>query len=196
MMSRSPWAARPKIAVSKNSSAIGASTRRLLPMLLACQLIHGCAAVVRSPSSPTPAILRASERRLTLRGVSGFQKLQKQIGAPGRTRTCNPRLRRPVLYPLSYGRDMAPDPVQLGSGPFPRNGVSSLSAGSFSAWDPSRAGRGRRIRTADPLLPKQMRYQTALCPAVAFQSAKAIRNRYAGRPGGGTMIRPGPRSVN
>jgi hypothetical protein len=25
-------------------------------------------------------------------------------------------------------------------------------------------GRGRRIRTADPLLPKQMRYQTAPCP--------------------------------
>jgi hypothetical protein len=27
------------------------------------------------------------------------------IGAPGRIRTCNPRLRRPVLYPLSYGRN-------------------------------------------------------------------------------------------
>ena len=25
-------------------------------------------------------------------------------GAPGRTRTCDPRLRRPMLYPLSYGR--------------------------------------------------------------------------------------------
>ena len=25
-------------------------------------------------------------------------------GAPGRSRTCDPRLRRPVLYPLSYGR--------------------------------------------------------------------------------------------
>ena len=28
-------------------------------------------------------------------------------GAPGRTRTCGHRLRRPVLYPLSYGRVMA-----------------------------------------------------------------------------------------
>jgi hypothetical protein len=27
-----------------------------------------------------------------------------QIGAPGRGRTCDPRLRRPMLYPLSYGR--------------------------------------------------------------------------------------------
>ena len=25
-------------------------------------------------------------------------------GAPGRIRTCDPWLRRPVLYPLSYGR--------------------------------------------------------------------------------------------
>ncbi len=25
-------------------------------------------------------------------------------GAPGRGRTCDPRLRRPMLYPLSYGR--------------------------------------------------------------------------------------------
>ncbi len=27
-----------------------------------------------------------------------------QLSAPGRTRTCNPWFRRPVLYPLSYGR--------------------------------------------------------------------------------------------
>src|SRR5262249_8789408 len=30
----------------------------------------------------------------------------------------------------------------------------------------SRNGRGRGIRTPDPLLPKQMRYQTAPCPAL------------------------------
>jgi hypothetical protein len=29
------------------------------------------------------------------------------IGAPGRYRTCNPCLRRAVLYPLSYGRSGA-----------------------------------------------------------------------------------------
>ncbi len=27
-----------------------------------------------------------------------------------------------------------------------------------------RSGRGREIRTPDPLVPNQMRYQTALCP--------------------------------
>jgi hypothetical protein len=29
-----------------------------------------------------------------------------KAGAPGRTRTCDPRLRRPMLYPLSYGRPL------------------------------------------------------------------------------------------
>ena len=33
-----------------------------------------------------------------------LRTLQKRCGAPGRSRTCDPRLRRPVLYPLSYGR--------------------------------------------------------------------------------------------
>ena len=29
---------------------------------------------------------------------------QKENGAPGTNRTCDPWLRRPILYPLSYGR--------------------------------------------------------------------------------------------
>jgi hypothetical protein len=41
-------------------------------------------------------------------------------------------------------------------------------------------GRGDRIRTCDPLLPKQMRYQAALLPAFALwasagKPAKAVR---------------------
>src|SRR3546814_138173 len=59
-------------------------------------------------------------------------------GAPGRTRTCNRRLRRPVLYPVEL----------RALGPNCRTG-----------------GRGRGIRTPDILLPKQARYQTALYPA-------------------------------
>src|SRR5690606_19273899 len=60
-------------------------------------------------------------------------------GAPGRTRTCNHRLRRPVLYPveLRAPANILPAPLD---------------------------GRGRGIRTPDPLVPNQMRYQTALCP--------------------------------
>ncbi len=65
------------------------------------------------------------------------------FGAPGRIRTCDPRLRRPLLYPTElralacYGR------------------ICHLP------W----FGRGRGIRTPDILLPKQTRYQTALYPA-------------------------------
>ena len=47
-------------------------------------------------------------------------------------------------------------------------------------------GRGRRIRTADPLLPKQMRYQTAPCPDA---SISVPRHRAGARFCGGTMIR-------
>jgi hypothetical protein len=57
------------------------------------------------------------------------------IGAPGRIRTCYPRLRRPVLYP---------DELQAQTSEY--------------------SGRGRGIRTPDILLPKQARYQTALYP--------------------------------
>ena len=35
----------------------------------------------------------------------GAAEYRHRGGTPGRIRTCNPRLRRPVLYPLSYGRN-------------------------------------------------------------------------------------------
>ena len=35
-------------------------------------------------------------------------------------------------------------------------------------------GRGGRIRTGDPLLPKQMRYQTALRPDAGAAGARAL----------------------
>src|SRR5688572_26093185 len=57
-------------------------------------------------------------------------------GLPGRTRTCDPQLRRLVLYPVEL------------------RAVARAKAG----------GRGERIRTFDILLPKQARYRTALHP--------------------------------
>ncbi len=57
-------------------------------------------------------------------------------GAPDRNRTCNPRLRRPVLYPVE---------------------LRALTYRAFS-------GRGGGIRTRDPLIPNQVRYQAALRP--------------------------------
>ena len=57
----------------------------------------------------------------------------------------------------------------------------------------SKNGRGDRIRTCDPLLPKQMRYQTAPLPddhpkeekglPLSFPSIKANLDRNPGGPG-------------
>ena len=77
-------------------------------------------------------------------------------GAPDRNRTCNHRLRRPVLYPLSYGRLL-----QLYRRPRNRR----ILPRKRQRRDCAGTGRGRGIRTPDILLPKQARYQTALYPA-------------------------------
>ena len=61
------------------------------------------------------------------------------IGAPDRNRTCNRRLRRPMLYPVE------------------------LQAQSLSAERV--AGRGRGIRTPDFCVPNATLYQTELYPA-------------------------------
>jgi hypothetical protein len=62
-------------------------------------------------------------------------------------------------------------------------------------WSSS-VGRGSRIRTCDPLLPKQMRYQTAPCPAP--RSIQTIKRPRQGHPAamGARMIRRGSRGVN
>ena len=88
------------------------------------------------------------------------------IGAPGRTRTCNPQLRRLMLYPLSYGRSFS--------------GTTRYTSSEGARFQI--VGRGGRIRTADPLLPKQLRYQAALhpeCQCPQFNSNKS-RPRHEG----------------
>ena len=60
----------------------------------------------------------------------------EKTGLSGGDRTPDPQLRRLLLYPTELRTE----------------GPSRLN------------GRGERIRTFDPLLPKQMRYQTALHP--------------------------------
>lgn len=67
-------------------------------------------------------------------------------GAPGRSRTLDQRLRRPLLYPtellaLNF-REVLPSDLRFN-------------------------GRGERIRTSDSLRPRQVRYQAALRPAKA-----------------------------
>ena len=73
---------------------------------------------------------------------------------------------------------------------------------------PSQAGRGSRIRTCDPLLPKQMRYQAAPCPVRPLGRCRmAIMRRWTeqrrpGRPAppqrrnmGGGPRRPATRPI-
>ena len=62
------------------------------------------------------------------------------FGLPDRNRTCDPLLRRQMLYPT----ELRADAIKR-------------------AW-PKNSGRGEEIRTPDILLPKQTRYQTALHP--------------------------------
>src|SRR5690554_6301886 len=40
---------------------------------------------------------------LVIPGKGNDSDRMEPSGAPGRTRTCNLRIRRPLLYPLSYG---------------------------------------------------------------------------------------------
>src|SRR5438552_10919890 len=85
---------------------------------------------------------------ITIRDSTAELQPPSAIGAPDRIRTCYPRLRRPVLYP------------------------DELRARSGSR----RSGRGGGIRTPDILLPKQVRYQTALHPVtLAFAERHSQR---------------------
>ena len=86
-----------------------------------------------------------------------FRSAATRLGAPGRTRTCDPRLRRPMLYPAEL-----------------RAHILKVA----SSHQPT--GRGSRIRTCDPLLPKQMRYQTAPCPDMPRQRAAHVSSSFAG----------------
>ena len=55
---------------------------------------EGCNTIVTTPASLRP-------ERSIVPGISTFST--STVCAPGRTRTGNLRIRRPMLYPLSYG---------------------------------------------------------------------------------------------
>ncbi len=50
----------------------------------------------------------------------------------------------------------------------------SITCHRIAALNPLSFGRGREIRTPDILLPKQARYQTALCPDGSGHSADSL----------------------
>jgi hypothetical protein len=77
-------------------------------------------------------------------------------GTPGRNRTCDPRLRRPLFYPLNYGR-------KTGAGreirtPLLRFGRPPCNRKHFTR----KTGLSREDRTPDLLLPKQAHYLAVL----------------------------------
>ena len=87
---------------------------------------------------------------------------------PGRIRTCDLRIRSPLLYPA----ELRAHGILRGfrrAGEGNRTPIISLEGwGSTIELHPhfvSRTCRGERIRTSDPLLPKQVRYQAAPRPA-------------------------------
>ena len=95
-----------------------------------------------------------------------------ETGAPGRTRTCSRRLRRPMLYPVEL---QALDPVhRRSSQPSVVAVLPHLSTRIILA---AQTGRGGRIRTCDLLLPKQLRYQAALHPGKPRSIAETARPR-------------------
>ena len=95
---------------------------------------------------------RKNLRRLANAGID------RSNGLPGGIRTPDPRLRRPPLYPAEL---QAADPLQA---PLPKQ-KPRLGAVRCQAGNRYRGYRGAQTRTGDPLLPKQVRYQTAPRPA-------------------------------
>ena len=104
-------------------------------------------------------------------------------GVDDGARTHDRRDHNPELYQLSYVHHRQPKtnaipttratlvmarPAGLEPATLGLEGRCSirLSYGRLKSEVRSPDGRGRGIRTPDPLLPKQMRYQTAPCPAM------------------------------
>ena len=88
------------------------------------------------------------------------------IGRPRGDRTHDKRIKSPLLYQLSYRSISGGRSGIRTHGRLSPTSVFKTGALNHSATLPL-FGRRCRIRTCDPLLPKQMRYQTALRSAVA-----------------------------
>ena len=87
-------------------------------------------------------------------------------GTPDRTRTCNRRLRRPMLYPVELRAHRQPHCHR-----FRRRDAAPVPPAARAD------GRGRGIRTPDILLPKQARYQTALYPVQSVSAPRRPRKK-------------------
>ena len=118
-----------------------------------------------------PRQLESQSRTLPLsygRHLKRFKQLK--TGAPDRTRTCYPRLRRPVLYPDEL---RARKKVLCQT---ERRLVVQAMGSTICI------GRGERIRTFDILVPNQARYRAALRPEALnyshiLKSMRAVTSR-------------------
>ncbi len=122
----------------------------------------------RGDLNPRPLEPQSSALPTELRPPSLSCSSPAGYGAPGRTRTCNPRLRRPMLYPVEL---QAPS---LSLALTRSSSVFIVAKKTLNPVHPT--GRGGGIRTPDPLLPKQLRYQAALHPEIII-SHDELRTR-------------------
>jgi hypothetical protein len=110
---------------------------------------------------------------------------RREPGAPDRNRTCNRRLRRPVLYPVELRAQgikcSAPDAANARlrirrKRNHAAYSIFTLAAGTHCPAPHILFGRGRGIRTLDVQLPKLALYQAELYPAVASYRVKPAKH--------------------
>jgi hypothetical protein len=93
------------------------------------------------------------------------ERYQNKSGQSGGDRTPDPQLRRLLLYPTELRTDQktSEKPTRCAIQNAPQTGsCEALDAnGLCEATKHLKLGRSTRIRTLDPLVPNQVRYQTA-----------------------------------
>ena len=106
--------------------------------------------------NPQPLEPQSSALTVELHSPHEFKD---RLGAPEGIRTPDLRLRRPLLYPAEL---LAPIKIKRLSPEreTPAPNRSTLRTHHSVVAD----GRGEKIRTSDPLRPRQVRYQAALRP--------------------------------
>ena len=97
------------------------------------------------------------------------------IGRPRGDRTHDKRIKSPLLYQLSYRSISGGRSGIRTHGRLSPTSVFKTGALNHSATLPL-IGRRCRIRTCDPLLPKQMRYQTALISVILVGPSTRYRS--------------------
>ena len=100
------------------------------------------------------------------------------VGAPGRNRTCNHRLRRPVLYPVELR-------ARIPSGTVSRSGGAGVvGAEGFeppTLWSQTRCATRLRYAPAGPSVARQRRERVGIlvCGRFSVNARRRSTDRYA-----------------